>query len=220
VAGSPGVSVIRAPRPQVGARDAAVVLALGALRGWELGRSRRNLARSAAGAAPPAAPRSYPLMVTVHLALFTVPLVRRWHRPSPPVPLRLGSLAVLGAATALRAWSIASLGSAWNVEARVPPALVPVQRGPYRFCRHPNYLAVTAEFLALPAFLGAAREAAWLSAGNLLVLWPRVRGEERRLLMIPAYRTAFATTPRFIPRLRRPGRGRSPTPRGGPPAPG
>ncbi|HVA21749.1 MAG TPA: isoprenylcysteine carboxylmethyltransferase family protein [Candidatus Micrarchaeia archaeon] len=197
------VPVTPAPRRRrVGGCDAAVVAALAAQRALELRHSGRNLARPGApGRAARAAPRSYPLMVATHLALFVVPLVRRWHRPRPPAPVRGSAACLLAAATLLRLWSIRSLGPAWNAEARVPPELVPVRRGPYRHCRHPNYVAVAAEFCALPLFLGAAPEAVLLSAADGAVLWARVRGEERRLLQIPAYREAFADVPRFLPRV-------------------
>ncbi len=199
-------------RGRVGVRDALLVAALATERLLELLHSRRNLARAgAAGAGEPAAPRSYPLMVVLHLALFTLPLARRWRRPRPPAVGRFAAAGVRAAATGLRVWSIASLGTAWNVEARVPVDLVPIRRGPYRYCRHPNYVAVAAEFLALPAYLGAAREALWLSLLDGAVLWARIRGEERRLGANPAYRSAFADTPRFIPR-RGPRRAPAPPP--------
>lgn len=50
----------------------------------------------------------------------------------------------------LRYWCIISLGRHWNTRILVLPGSKPVRRGPYRFLRHPNYLVVGIELLALP----------------------------------------------------------------------
>ena len=108
---------------------------------------------------------------------------------------------VLVAATALRIWSIRSLGQAWNVRAAVPDDLAPVESGPYAYIRHPNYLAVMLEFLAVPLIARARLSALVLSALNAVVLFDRIRAEERLLNASPAYRQAFARRARFIPGL-------------------
>ncbi|MBO0685742.1 MAG: hypothetical protein J2P45_21510, partial [Candidatus Dormibacteraeota bacterium] len=105
----------------------------------------------------------------------------------------------LAGAAALRWWCIETLGEAWNVRALVPAGLRPVTSGPYRFVRHPNYVAVALEFLALPLAGGAWASALVLSALHGLVLWDRVRDEERLLASIPGYEEAFRGRARFIP---------------------
>ena len=171
---------------------------LGLQRLRELRLSRR-LEREVRGGRQAAA-RTYPLMVTLHVALFVVPLcelagLRR--RPLAPL-LWVG---VLGGATALRWWCIRTLGPAWNARAVVPSDLRPVTSGPYRYVRHPNYLAVALEFLALPMAGGAWLSGLSLSALNALVLWDRIRDEERLLAALPGYEEAFRGRARFIPRL-------------------
>jgi methyltransferase len=147
-----------------------------------------------------AASRSYPLMVAAHVALFALPplevaALRR--RPRAPL-LWIGLLA---GATALRLWSIRSLGRHWNVRAVVPSDLRPVETGPYRWIRHPNYLAVVLEFLALPLAGGAWLSALGLSALDAAVLVDRIRDEERLLAEAPGYQQAFGAKARFIPGL-------------------
>jgi methyltransferase len=147
-----------------------------------------------------AAARSYPVMVALHVALFAAPLCELavWRRrPRAPV-LWVG---VLGGATALRWWCIHTLGPAWNARALVPSDLRPVTTGPYRFVRHPNYLAGALEFLALPLAGGAWLSAVVLSALNGLVLWDRIREEERLLARVPGYEEAFRGRARLIPRI-------------------
>ena len=147
----------------------------------------------------PSAPGTYPLMIAAHVALVAMPLlevsVRGRTRP------RWGWGVVLVGATALRVWCIRSLGNAWNVRASVPADLEPVTSGPYRYIRHPNYVAVILEFLAVPLVAGAWVSALLLSTWNGIVLYDRIRAEELALDRSAAYRRAFAGRARFIPGL-------------------
>lgn len=68
--------------------------------------------------------------------------------PAPPTVLGTG-LAVFGLAKALKAWAITSLGVRWTFRVLVPPGDPLVSRGPYRFLRHPNYVAVAGEFIGV-----------------------------------------------------------------------
>ena len=173
----------------------ALVVGLGGMRLAELAWSARNLRR--AGEGRQAAPRSFPVMVSVNVALFGLCLVPR--RRHPPVLLELAALTGLLAAVGLRLWVIACLGPAWNVKALVPERMEVVTRGPYRWVRHPNYVAVILEFAALPVAVGAYPEALLLSLANAAVLVPRIRAEEALLDRVPGYREAFAGVPRLLP---------------------
>jgi methyltransferase len=170
-------------------------------RGLELLLSRRNERRSGA-ALGTAGRRSYPFMVALHIALFWLPLVERRLRPIRPRPV-LVAPALLGAgiATALRLWVIATLGRNWNVRGRVSGDLQVIDAGPYRYVRHPNYVAVALEMAALPLAAPAPVAAVILSAGNVLVLTPRLYGEERLLNAIPGYLEQMGGKPRFLPRF-------------------
>ena len=106
---------------------------------------------------------------------------------------------MLVAATALRIWTIRTLGDSWNARAAVPENLRPVTDGPYRYIRHPNYVAVILEFAAVPMVAGAWRSAVALSLLNAAVLSDRIAAEERLLDSSAAYRDAFAGKARFIP---------------------
>jgi methyltransferase len=91
-------------------------------------------------------------------------------------------------AQALRVWAIASLGAFWNVRVWVLPGTAPIARGPYRWLRHPNYIAVAAEFVAGPIMFGAWRTALVFSLLNAVAMMVRIPVEERAL--------AWAATPR------------------------
>ena len=176
----------------------AVIGVLGAQRIVEASWSARNLRRS--GPAPTASPETFPAMVLANAALFVAPAITRYGRRRPHPGVQAGAALALAGAVALRLWVIRTLGAQWNVRAAVPADMEPVTGGPYRWVRHPNYVAVAVEFAALPVLGGGYAEALALSVANAAVLRSRIRAEERLLDAIPAYRRAFAGVPRFLPR--------------------
>lgn len=119
------------------------------------------------------------------------------------VPIWFGCAAALGVlgAGVLRVWAIRSLGKHWNVRVIDSTQLGVVTSGPYRFVRHPNYVAVFLELLSLPLVQGAWLTAALGTALHVLVLRRRILLEEAMLLASPAYRTSMGEKPRFFPAL-------------------
>ena len=95
----------------------------------------------------------------------------------PCVPL----LAAFGGLQLVRIWVIASLGRRWTTRILILPGAPLVRTGPYRFCRHPNYLVVIGEIALLPAAFGTMVLAAVFSLANLGMLVRRVAQEERAL---------------------------------------
>jgi methyltransferase len=104
-------------------------------------------------------------------------------------------------ANLLRWWVIRTMGQHWNVQVVDSTRLGVVTSGPFRWIRHPNYLAVFVELLALPLL-----HSAWLTAlvGGLAHVWvlrQRIAVEERILLADPAYGALMGPKPRFVPRV-------------------
>ena len=151
--------------------------------------------------APEAGRSVWKWIAAVNLGLFTLPALERvWRgRPSPRPVAALGWAAAI-AAVGLRLSVIASLRESWNVRAMVPSDLRVVDRGPYRYIRHPNYVALGLEFLGLPLIGGAYASAVGLSLANALLLRRRIREEDALLMEIPAYRERMADKPAFLPR--------------------
>ena len=176
-----------------------VLLAMVALeRGVELVLSARNARIARARGGVEVGRGHYPVMAVFHGAFLVacameVVLLRR------PFPGAVGwiALAVAIAAQALRYWAIGTLGWRWNTRIVVVPGAAPVTGGPYRFVRHPNYVAVIAEVLALPLVHGAWLTALAFSLGNAGLLRVRIRAEEQALG--EPWRDAFAGRPRFVP---------------------
>lgn len=127
--------------------------------------------------------RHYPAMVVLHTGLLVGMLIEVWwaQRDFAPV-LGWSMLVIVAAAQALRWWCIRSLGRRWSTRVLVIPGLPLVASGPYRWLRHPNYVAVVAEGVALPLVHGAWLTALVFSVGNALVLAVRLRVENTALL--------------------------------------
>jgi methyltransferase len=90
-------------------------------------------------------------------------------------------LALVLAGQALRWWCIATLGPRWNTRVIVVPGLAPVTAGPYRWLRHPNYLAVVVEGAALPLVHTAWVAALLFTVLNAVLLSVRIRVEDQAL---------------------------------------
>ena len=122
------------------------------------------------------------------------------HRPLIP-SLAIAMAALFVFANALRWWVIRILAGHWNVEVMASSRVGVVTSGPYRWVRHPNYVAVVIELFALPMI-----HTAWLTAlagtlANLEILRRRLRVEDGVLMADPAYRSAMGGKPRFVPKF-------------------
>ena len=172
------------------------------MRVLELRISRRNQRLLAAKGANRVPEPGFRWMVAFHagvlissgmeVALLKRPLV-------PPLALLMGLLVVL--AVGLRWWVIRAMGEHWNVRIVASAELGVVTDGPFRWVRHPNYVAVFVELLALPLLHTAWLTAAVGAALHYRVLSGRIRAEESILLSNPAYAAAMGSKPRFVPRL-------------------
>ena len=126
--------------------------------------------------------RHYPVIVLAHAGLLVAAPLEVWllRRPYRPA-LGRSMLAVVLLAQGLRWWCVASLGRRWTTRVIVVPGLPLVERGPYRWLRHPNYVAVTAEGIALPLVHGAGLTAIGFGLVNAALLAVRIRVENRAL---------------------------------------
>lgn len=159
-----------------------LVGAIGAERVAELVVARRHARWSLARGAVEFGRRHYPVMVVLHTGLLVGCLAEVWVMRRPFLPwLGWTMLAVVVTAQALRWWCVATLGPRWNTRVFVVPGLALVSGGPYRWLRHPNYVAVVAEGVALPLAHGAWLTAALFTLFNAALLTVRVRGEDAAL---------------------------------------
>jgi len=88
-------------------------------------------------------------------------------------------------AQGLRYWCIVSLGRCWNTRILVIPASQVIDKGPYRYLAHPNYLAVAIELVSVSLLFGAVITAAVATFLNAaLILGIRIPEERHALGML------------------------------------
>jgi methyltransferase len=148
----------------------------------ELVVSRRHERALVSRGAVEAGAGHYPLMVAVHAAMLGGAAVEVVRLDRPFLPgLGWPMLAVVGCTMALRYWVVATLGERWTTRVLVVPGEPLIGGGPFRFLRHPNYLAVALEVVALPLVHTAWVTAAVCGVANLVVLALRIRVENAAL---------------------------------------
>ncbi len=129
----------------------------------------------------------YPAMVVLHVGLLVgavaeVVLLDRVFLPWLGWPM----LVVVLLAQALRWWCIATLGPQWNTRVVVVPGAGRVTSGPYRWVRHPNYVAVVAEGVSLPLVHTAWITSTVFTVLNAFLLRTRIGVENRALALVDA----------------------------------
>lgn len=163
-------------------------------------RSRRNARELERRGALTHRDRTLVLLWLAHLAFFLlVPLELFVRRPRFVPALGIPMLALFVIAFLLRWWSTRLLAANWTSRVAVARNLEPVTRGPYRWIRHPNYLAMTLELLSLALFYPTFLSATVVAALTVAAVRTRIRREEEVLFELPAYRAAMENKARLIP---------------------
>jgi len=169
---------------------ALLVLATGVERLVELVISKRHAAAAFARGGVEHGRRHFPWMVLLHTGLLVACVAEVILLDRPFIgALGWPMLVIALLCQAGRYWVIASLGEQWNTRVIVVPGATRVTRGPYRFAwlRHPNYLVVAIEGIALPLV-----HTAWVTAlvftvlNAVLLLGFRIPVENRALAVLRA----------------------------------
>jgi methyltransferase len=84
-------------------------------------------------------------------------------------------------AKALKYWAIWTLADRWSFRVMIVPGLPLVRGGPYRYLTHPNYVGVAGELVGTAMMMTAAFTGPLMCAAFGVVLWGRVRFENRVL---------------------------------------
>jgi methyltransferase len=114
------------------------------------------------------------------LAFVTMAVEGAMVGPAPPVALVTGLL-LYGLAKALKLWAITALGDRWSFRVLVEPGRPLVATGPYRFLRHPNYVAVVGELLGVALTVWAPVTGFIGLCGFGWLMWRRIGIEDRAL---------------------------------------
>lgn len=154
----------------------------------ELRISKRNMAAAIARGGHESGHGHFPAMVALHTALLIGAGVEVWVSDRPFIAwLGWPMLALALACQVGRYQVIATLGEQWNTRIVVIPGAGAVTRGLYRWLRHPNYVIVAVEGVALPLVHTAWVTAVAFTALNaVLLLRFRIPAEERALAELSA----------------------------------
>ncbi|HZT75210.1 MAG TPA: isoprenylcysteine carboxylmethyltransferase family protein [Vicinamibacterales bacterium] len=142
--------------------------------------ARHERAQLARGGVEPDAD-VYRAMRIIYPGAFALMLVELAWRGGPATFVIAAGALLFVFAKALKYWAIATLGPAWTFRVIVVPGAPLTHTGPYRFLRHPNYVAVAGELVGAALMTGSwvAGPAAVLIFGVLLN--KRIAVEERAL---------------------------------------
>lgn len=168
----------------------------------ELGVARRNRAWMEERGGIEIGQKHYPLIVTLHTAFFLslwIETAWRGYLISEYWPILF---IILFLTQILRYWALFSLGPYWNTRIIILPGTPPVVKGPYRYFRHPNYLAVIVEIAFVPFLFHAYITSLLFTLLNALMLKYRIHMEEAALSEFTDYREKTASLGRFLPHFR------------------
>ena len=155
---------------------AAVIFAFMAVEARRAALNERTQ-RAAGGIEPPA--HVYPLMQLAYPGAFVAMIVEGAVRGGAPAIVAALGIAVFATAKALKWWAIVTLGRAWTFRVIVVPGGRRITSGPYRFCNHPNYVAVVGELLGAALMCGAVLTGPAATASFLVLILKRIAVENR-----------------------------------------
>jgi methyltransferase len=121
----------------------------------EARRANRNerLQRARGGIEPPG--DVYAVMRIAYPAVFLAMIVEGAWRQAAAPELALPGVVLFLLAKVLKWWAIRSLGRSWTFRVIVVPGDAVVKSGPYAWLRHPNYVGVAGELVAVALMSGA-----------------------------------------------------------------
>lgn len=174
---------------------------------FELRMSKRNVAQLIAQGGRVHHDNSLFLVKILQIGWFVAMLMEVWRLDRPFIP-GLAAIALFATVMGqyLRYLSMQALGLRWTLPIITLPGMSAVNTGIYRYLRHPNWLGVILEILAVPLIHSAYLSAIFFSIANAVLLVLRMQSEEQALQSDKNYNAMFANTPRFVltPTLLRP----------------
>jgi methyltransferase len=148
----------------------------------ELSIAKKNRTWALAAGAQEFGERHYPLFFILHIGWLMGWIVEGSLHGSNLSELWYLWLSLFIFAQGLRYWCIASLGRFWNTRILVIPGRQLISKGPYQYLKHPNYVAVAIELIAVPLIFDATVTAAIATLCNVgLILGIRIPLEEQSL---------------------------------------
>lgn len=140
------------------------------------------------------------IVKVMQTAWFIAAIAEVWYfdRPFSFINAAIALILTL-AGQVLRYLSMQALKERWTLSIMTLQDAPVVNRGIYRYLRHPSWLGVILEIAALPMIHGAYLTAIVFSLANALLMYQRIQTEEKALTANSNYAVVFAKRSRFIP---------------------
>jgi methyltransferase len=119
----------------------------------------------------------YPFMVAMHTA-FLISLIVEFY-VSKNTPFSYAFFLAFILVLAFKFWALSSLGKYWNTKIYRVPGKGPVQKGPYKIFKHPNYMEVVCEIAIIPLVFNLYYTAIIFSVLNAIMLTVRINVENK-----------------------------------------
>ncbi len=141
-----------------------------------------------------------PVMAMMYIVMYIGAAVEFVLSP-PGLPLWwiLLFLIVFAFAKTLKFWAVSTLGEYWTMKLLIVPETKVVTGGPYRWVRHPNYVAVLLEIAATTLLGKSFITFVVVIFSFFIILWYRIKLEEKGLLSRTDYAAGMTSKGRFIP---------------------
>lgn len=160
---------------------------------WELRKSQNNCRLLIKKGGRESGQDHFLAMVMLHsLWLVCAPLEVFWLDRAFSWPIFSWALPIFMLGQILRFLAMNELKERWTARIITINGLSPVTSGIYRYLRHPNYLGVILEIIALPLIHDAYLTAGVFTILNLWLLKIRITAEEKALQKDNNYREAFS----------------------------
>lgn len=123
--------------------------------------------------------KHYPYIVILHI-LFIISLITEYILTGTGT-YHLSLLVLYFVLLVFKAWVILSLGKSWNTKIYRVADFPLVNKGPYKYIKHPNYLIVITEILIIPLIFNLYFTAIVFSIFNGIILYIRIKEENKAL---------------------------------------
>lgn len=147
----------------------------------ELGIAKRNEKVSFSKGGKEYDKKGYIVIVIMHILFFISLFTEKFYFARSLNKYWVIFLILFIAAQFLRYWAIVSLGNLWNTRIIIVPGSKLVKYGPYKYFKHPNYMAVITELAVIPFMFSCFYTAVLFSSINLILLKRRIEIEENAL---------------------------------------
>ncbi len=122
----------------------------------------------------------YPFIVILHVSFFIWLIVEYNLKPVSGFNIFLILLYIV--LILFKAWVVLSLGKFWNTKIYRIPSFALIEKGPYKYFKHPNYFVVVLEIAIIPLAFHLYYTTLLFSILNALMIGIRINEENKVLI--------------------------------------